>query len=173
MHIRIRQLGLSDIPTLQVIGRAAYTPYYSYLWENGGMEWYMNYCFNDERLSEDLNNPNIAYFLAETSEQQAIGFMKVVWQQAVPSKPNSKATLLEKIYLLPPFIGQKKGRFLVNWLSMKCKKAGQTWLWLDAMQSGPVKAYEQMGFSIVCEREIPFSQMKKKERHIWVMAKKL
>jgi hypothetical protein len=49
---------------LQEIGVRSYLPHYSHLWKTGGVEWYMQRCFADETLRNELQDGNIEYYIA-------------------------------------------------------------------------------------------------------------
>ena len=159
-----------DIPVLQAVGRAAYEPYYARLWHPGGLEWYMHYCFNTPRLHKEIADPNIGYWLAMDPEMQTpAGMMKLVYTKPVHIKGPLNALFLEKIYLLPEYMGRSLGHQLIEWVMEAAKNMGRSAVWLTTMKSGPVKAYERAGFEICEEMPLDFGLLLETEREMWVM----
>ncbi|MBL7774968.1 MAG: hypothetical protein JNK89_03150, partial [Saprospiraceae bacterium] len=84
MQLFYQKMLPSDIDLLQRAGRASYEPDYPHLWKPGGLDWYLERCFGRETLERELADPNIAYFLACTADQQLVGLLKLVWEKPMP-----------------------------------------------------------------------------------------
>lgn len=171
----IRKLTAQDITLLQHVGRATYEPYYAYLWYEGGLDWYMDRCFNTAALEAECNDPNIAYHLITTGDAaDIVGFIKLVLLKPVPVGGLENALFLEKIYLMPEFMGKGIGRELMAGVIQKAQMLGREAVWLTCMDSGPVSVYEARGFQIVHTYRLDdFTLMKEKYRGIHVMVKPL
>ena len=176
--IKIRRLFLSELPLLQILGRATYEPYYQHLWFEGGVEWYLHRCFNTETLQKELQDDRIEYYAAETETGQPVGMLKWVHRQLPPASVVSQpifeqALYLEKIYLMPEFFGKGVGQILLEMVAEKAREMGKKALWLQVMHSGPLKAYEKAGFTKVGESRFEFDLLRPSERGAWVMLKTL
>lgn len=178
----LRRLHLSDLPLLQSIGRATYEPYYTRLWHEGGVEWYLHRCFNADILTRELQDSNIEYYLAEDEAGRVAGLLKLVLHQLPPLTMKAvnidlnafqEALYLEKIYLMPDFFGKGVGQTLLSLVALKARAMGRKALWLQVMQSGPVAAYEKAGFRNVGESRYEFELLRTEERGAWVMFKTL
>ena len=181
-YMTLRRLHLPDLPLLQTIGRATYEPYYTHLWHEGGVEWYLHRCFNAETLTRELQDPNIEYYLAEPETGRIAGLLKLVYHAAPPATiatggdaPDvfQDALYLEKIYLMPEFFGKGVGQVLLSMIVQKAQDLGRKALWLQVMHSGPVTAYEKAGFKKVGESRFEFDLLRMEERGAWVMLKML
>jgi len=56
-------LELADLPLPQYAGRATYEPYYPHIWQEGGLDWYIEHCFGTPALQMELADPNVEYLL--------------------------------------------------------------------------------------------------------------
>jgi GNAT superfamily N-acetyltransferase len=166
-------LGHSDIPLIQYVGRATYEPYYPHVWYEGGLEFYMDYCFNAERVAADLSDPNLEYFIVRDAADELVGFLKIILQKPVKGFPLDNALYLEKIYLMPGFFGKGVGQQLIGWVIDKARAAGREAVWLNVMQTGPVESYLKAGFQIVGSTRFEFELLRVAERNGWVMIRRL
>ncbi|MCB0527012.1 MAG: GNAT family N-acetyltransferase [Saprospiraceae bacterium] len=174
MDLRIKKLTADDIPLLQYVGRATYEPYYRHIWKPGGLDWYMEYCFGAKVLGPALADPGVEYLLAGDAEGAIVGFMKIVLQKPVPHTGILNALYLEKIYLMPDFFGKGAGQELLKWVvAEKAVPPGREAVWLEVMQSGPVRAYERAGFENIGPAYFGHELLIEHERDGWVMLKRL
>jgi GNAT superfamily N-acetyltransferase len=172
LQFHIRKLGTDEISFLQFVGRATYEPYYPHVWYEGGLEWYMDRCFNGDTLRSEMADPNIEYLLATDASNEVIGFMKLVLLKPMPEGFPSNALFLEKIYLMPNFFGQGVGRLLIDWVVQKAARIGREAVWLNVMKNGPVQAYLKSGFEITGVTRWEFDLLRTEERDGLVMVKK-
>lgn len=171
---RYHPLGLTDWNLIQKIGRATYEPYYPHIWKPGGLDWYMEYCFGREQLQEELQDPNIQYWLAEEESGAPVGFLKIVLQKPSPDfspqhPPVENALYLEKIYLMPDFFGKGAGQYLIQFVKDIALQWGRQLVWLQVMEHGPIQAYARAGFKMVGAVRWEFEFLKEEERGGWVM----
>jgi hypothetical protein len=154
MNINLQRYSLIDVELLQQIGRATYEPYYQHIWKSGGLEWYMQHCFNTSTLQTELADPNIAYYLPTDEAGNIIGLLKLGLLKPVPEIGPDNALYLEKIYLMAAELQREA-------------------VWLYVMQSGPVKSYERAGFQVVGSTDFGFEHLLESERLGWRMVKKV
>lgn len=168
----LRRAGLADIPILQQVGADSYRPYYEHVWHPGGMEWYIDYCFNNERLTQEINSPNIEYYLPATPEGDVVGLLKLLPSEPIPDGSCDNAFFLEKIYLLPEFFGKGYGRQLIEMVAEMATALGREALWLQVMHNpGPISAYAHAGFKITGPTYFGHELLKEVERDGWVMVR--
>ena len=145
--MNIRKVGLSDWRKLSEIGIESYLPHYSHLWENGGVEWYMNRCFGEDFLRNEIADANVEYYIIE-NEGEKIGIVKIVLQKRVPNSEIENALYLEKIYFVKEWTGKGIGRKLIDFVLRRAADLGRDCVWLEAMDTAakPVASYEKAGF---------------------------
>jgi GNAT superfamily N-acetyltransferase len=173
MIFEYQKLGLDDIPLLQEVGRASYVPYYPHIWRPGGLEWYVDKCFNTETLQTELSDPNYEYLIPRDAQGQIIGILKLILEKPVLDSPISNALYLEKIYLMPDFFGKGAGQKLMEFVFEKAAALGREAVWLMCMENGPVWAYERAGFQTIGPVYWDFELLQDAERKGWVMVKAL
>lgn len=172
MNLEIRKVGLSNIRELQKIGVESYLPHYAHLWKPNGIEWYMNRCFNEEFLQNELSNPNIEYYIAE-NDGENIGMMKLVLKKPLPASLVENALYLEKIYFVKEWTGKGVGRKLIEFAFDRASKLKRECVWLMAMDTSakPIEAYKKSGFAIHSYTNLgeEFELMKEEYRGMVVM----
>jgi diamine N-acetyltransferase len=173
MQIYLQKCTLNDVKQIQEIGRATYEPYYQRIWNPGGLDWYINHCFNTERLIEELNDENIAYYLPKDENGNTLGLLKLAFLKPSPDNIYKNALYLEKIYLMPNFFGKDIGQLLIEKVINIAKTHQRQAVWLTVMQSGPIKSYEKAGFTILESIDYGFEELIESERLGWVMVKVL
>jgi diamine N-acetyltransferase len=164
-----QHITLENLPLLQEIGRATYEPYYPHVWQPGGMAWYMNHCFGTEALTRDLSNASLEYYIVRDSNAQAAALLKLWPEKTLPTDPGRRAFYLEKIYLMPAWFGKGAGQTMMQWVIRRAAAFGHDTLYLYVMKTGPVKAYERLGFRIIGETDFGFELLQPHERFGWLM----
>lgn len=174
MDISLKKLTTEDMALLQAVGRATYEPYYPHIWYEGGMEWYVDFCFNAEKLEEELISPNIEYWLAADNTGETIGFLKLVLQKPVPNGSGPNALYLEKVYLMPDFFGNGYGQYLIEFAVERARQLKRQAVWLMVMECGPMQVYEKQGFQLLYSEQLDvalFHRMRPEYREIRTMAR--
>lgn len=173
MDFQIRKLTAADLPLMQYVGRATYEPYYPHVWKPGGLDWYMEKCFGTQTLEAEFADPGKEYLLATDLEGQIIGFLKVILQKQAPGTQIANALYLEKIYLMPAYFGKGAGRALIGWVVEKARALGREAVWLEVMNTGPVRAYERAGFQDIGPTRFEYELLLERERDGRVMLRRL
>jgi GNAT superfamily N-acetyltransferase len=163
----------ADLKRIQHYGRATYVPYYPHVWKEGGTDFYMEACFGTDTLREQLNDPNIVYYLPETTDHQVVGLLKLQLNRPVPDSNLQDALYLEKIYLMPDFFGKGYGQKIIEFVVELAKNLGREAVWLTVMKTGPEAAYLRAGFQRRGEVRYDFDLLKPEQRGGWVMVKRI
>ena len=171
--IHHRHCTLEDLEALQYLGRATYEPYYKHVWHPSGVDFYMEHCFGADTLREQLSDPNIAYYLPSLPNGTPMGLLKLGLSKPTPDGRIANALFLEKIYLLPAFMGKGHGQAIIQYaIDMACS-LGRDAVWLTVMEKGPVTAYERAGFVQSGAVDYGFSLLQPAYRKGLVMVKML
>ena len=91
----IEIVRIDDISRIKHLGYQTYAPHYPYLWNDGGMEWYMHRCFNEQQLATDLADSALTYYAIRFNEQDA-GLLKLVKAKHLMALPWRKPCILKK-----------------------------------------------------------------------------
>lgn len=168
--MKVRKVGLPDLQELRAIGIESYVPHYSHMWKPGGLEWYLNRCFSDEFLRNELLDANVEYYIISVAERN-IGILKLVLRKPLPESDVINALYLEKIYFIKEWTGKGVGRELMNLVFERAKEINCNCVWLVAMDTAgkPVQAYEKAGFTIHCHQFLDFDLLKDEYKGTFVM----
>jgi diamine N-acetyltransferase len=173
MNLHFTPCSMDDLERVQHFGRATYEPYYPHIWKSGGLDFYMEHCFGTATLRAQLQDPNIAYFLPTMSDGTVIGLLKLFWHKPVPDAGGDNALFLEKIYLMPNFMGHGYGQKFMEFVFQKARSLGRDYVWLTVMKTGPEAAYLKAGFERKGIVTYDFDLILPEERSGWVMVKAL
>lgn len=161
---------MRELRELQEIGERSYLPHYIHLWKPGGVKWYMQRCFADKNLENELQDDNIEYFIA-SAQNEDIGILKLVLQKPIPESNIKNALYLEKIYFVKEWLGKGAGRELIDFTFKRARELKRDCVWLMAMDTSdkPIAAYERAGFTIHSRTKLDFELMKEEFRGMVVM----
>jgi GNAT superfamily N-acetyltransferase len=142
------------------------------MWKPDGLDWYLNRCFSDECLQNELVDANVEYYIISIAECN-IGIMKLVLHKSLPDSDIKNALYLEKIYFIKEWTGKGIGRKLINLAFERAEELNSDCVWLVAMDTAdkPVQAYEKAGFTIHCHRFLDFELLKDEFKGTFVMKK--
>jgi ribosomal protein S18 acetylase RimI-like enzyme len=169
--------ALSSIQEINYLGCQTYLPHYPHLWYQGGVEWYLNKCFNDRQIELDLSNPFLSYY-AILSDGQEVGLLKLVRNKAPLGLNPNTSLYLEKIYFLKEFTGLGLGQKTIHWVFEQAKNSEIQTVWLMAMDSShkAIASYEKAGFQQIGTTRLDdeeFQLMKPEFRGMVILKKDL
>lgn len=148
MSIKINRVGSDELLELREIGIKSYLPHYTHLWKPNGIEWYMERCFGEKFLQNELLDSNVEYYIVKNNSDN-IGMMKLVLQKSLPDSDIENALYLEKVYFIKEWTGKGVGRKLVEYAICRAAELKRDCVWLTAMDTSvkPIEAYEKAGFT--------------------------
>ena len=173
----IEIIPTESITLVKHLGYQTYIPHYPHLWNDGGMEWYLHRCFNEQQLAADLADPALSYYAIRVEGQDA-GLLKLVKDKTPDGFVLEKALYLEKIYFLKEFTGLGLGQQTMQWVCDQAVQWGFTCVWLMAMDTSTkaIASYERAGFQQIGNTHLDdqeFYRMKVEYRGMVVMRKEL
>ena len=144
----LKKVEIHEKRKLQQLSRKAYYLNYFDHWNSkAGIESYLHDQFGEERLHRDLTNENIAYHFIH-HQNHLVGFSKLNFN---PEQQSLFAYCeLEKLYLLPAFIGKGLGRLALEenlFLAQKKQKKG-VYLYVIETNRKAQYLYHQFGFEV-------------------------
>ncbi len=168
--MKIRKVGLPDLQELRDIGIKSYIPHYAHMWNVGGLEWYLDRCFSDEFLQNELVDANVEYYIISIAEKN-IGILKLVRYKPLPDSDIVNALYLEKLYFIEEWTGKGVGRKMMNFAFKRAEETNCECVWLVAMDTAdkPIKAYESAGFKIHSHKLLDFELLKDEFKGTFVM----
>ncbi|MHA6248803.1 N-acetyltransferase family protein [Pontibacter sp. CAU 1760] len=162
----------ADIHTLQDIALNSYGDHYLYLWHDGGA-WYIDKCFSDKALKQELEDPNAAFFMIYM-QKELVGFLKLNIDKALEGGDARESLELERIYLTKKASGKGIGRQAVDFAVDFARQRQKRLVWLKAMDSSrSVNFYEQNGFVPCGTHRLDFEAMKEEYRGMIVLQREI
>lgn len=147
LELEIKKAADTHLTALSEIGVASYLPHYKHLWNDGGVEWYMNRCFGDDNLRREMLDDNVEYYFLQSSGAN-VGILKLILQKPLPDSEIESALYLEKIYFVKEFTGKGAGKSVIEFVVNRAAELNRQAVWLMAMDSSekPIAAYRKSGF---------------------------
>lgn len=170
--LNIRRAEAADLRELRAIGIDSYLPHYTRLWREDNADWYLEKCFGDEFLAEEVKDANVEYYIISADEKN-VGVLKLVLHKPLPDSDIENALYLEKLYFIKEWTGKGAGRELMNFTFERAKELKRECVWLVAMDTAdkPVAAYKRAGFAIHSRGRIDFERMRDEFRGTFILKK--
>ncbi len=146
MDMLLKKALIDDALELRAVCVNSYSFYFTDYWEAGGLEWYLDEQFGDEKLQLYLGNPDIDFYFI-TVEGKSVGFIKVI-HRPTSNLPFGNYSELEKIYILKEYKGMGIGKKAIAQVVRLVKDLGKSTLVLDVLDTntGAIGFYENFGF---------------------------
>jgi ribosomal protein S18 acetylase RimI-like enzyme len=108
---------------------------------------YLNKAFSKSSITQQLLNPNSEFFFV-SDQDVLVAYIKVNLKDAQTESFDKDAMELERIYVLPEFIGLGYGKLIMNKLKeMACsKKISFLWLGVWDKNEAAIRFYQRHGF---------------------------
>ncbi len=165
MSIEIKPSTASDSALLSKVALKAYNDHYLYLWDDGG-DYYVNANFTPQQFEKELSDPNALFYLIYKDEI-AVGYLKLNIHKAFQDYNDQQALELERIYLAKSVTGQGVGSKVMDFVLNLAQEKNKSIIWLKSMGCSPsLNFYQQHGFKVVAEQQLPFQMMKEEFRRI-------
>lgn len=149
----------SDVQTLAAVAVKSYLETYPYLWHDGG-QWYIDRCFAEPVLENDLRQPNQAWFLLK-EDDAAVGYLKLNITHPLEGYETYDSLELERIYLINDVKGKGYGRQAVEFCEQYARRLNKDIIWLKSMDSVDAPAfYAKLGFELCGTSTLDFELMK-------------
>ena len=143
----ISKVTINDIVTLQQIGRQTFYETFADSNSAENMTSYLENGFSIEKLTEEINNPNSAFYFAKKN-YAIIGYLKINFGQSQTELQDDKALEIERIYVLKEFHGKKVGQLLYEKAIQIAKDKTVDYVWLGVWEENPraIQFYKKNGF---------------------------
>lgn len=145
--IEIVRVTLDDIDELQKVGRQTF--YETFASENSeeNMNEYLASGFSLEKLSSELLDPNSEFYFAKKNSK-VIGYLKLNLGESQTELKDSKATEIERIYVLKEMQGQSVGQKLFTVALAVAQENNSAYVWLGVWEKNlkAISFYKKNGF---------------------------
>jgi ribosomal protein S18 acetylase RimI-like enzyme len=155
--IQIIQVFEKDAKVLSDLAKQIYIPHYPYLWDEGGIDWYINeYAYPVEKITKEIKDSNNLHFIAYQNNQP-IGYLKLNINTSSKGFDPITTLELERIYIDVNGIQKGVGTELINFVKQIAKEYKKNEIVLKAMDSAEkaLQFYKKNGFNIVSSFRLP------------------
>jgi ribosomal protein S18 acetylase RimI-like enzyme len=146
-NIEINKIGIAELIQLQERGRQTFSETFSAGNSEENMKNYLEEGFSEEKLSQELNDPNTAFYFA-TQDDVVIGYLKLNFGASQTELQDEGALEIERIYVLKDFHGKSVGQVLYNKAIDIAKEKKTKYVWLGVWEENPraISFYKKNGF---------------------------
>ena len=146
-RIEIKGVTLTDIHRLQEVGRQTFFETFSAGNTEENIKKYLEEGFAEEKLYNELTNPNSEFYFAETNGK-VIGYLKLNFGQSQTELQDDGALEIERIYVLKDFHGKKVGQLLYEKAMEMAMQKNAGYVWLGVWEENPraINFYKKNGF---------------------------
>ncbi len=151
----IRPANENDISRLAEIGRQTFsTTYYDHFLNDfslESLEKYLDLTFSHEAIQKEFDVESTWFYLAEKSDGECIGYMKLSAQLAPEPVSEIDSLCIERIYLSEKYHKIGLGRKLILLSIEFAKTKGKKSIWLGCWEGNTptIEFYKRMGFEVV------------------------
>ncbi|WP_367770975.1 GNAT family N-acetyltransferase [Flavobacterium sp. WC2421] len=146
--ISIKKASLSDLDTLQKIGKQTFIETFEPVNTPENIANYLEQSFNTTQLTTELNNPDSQFYLA-VLEQEVIGYLKINFGKAQTELINERALEIHRIYVLQQFHGKKVGQLFIDEVLKVVQQKPVEYIWLGVWEENhrAIAFYTKNGFT--------------------------
>ncbi len=151
----LKSITTNDILELQKIYVKAYSSVFSTYWIENGMEQYLTKEADYIGLKSDIESlDHLFYFIKDNTRN--VGFIKLNHFTQDPPSENKDESELEKIYILPEYIGKGIGKEAMRELISLVKGLGKKQFFLSVVESNDdaIAFYKKLGFQFHSKTQI-------------------
>lgn len=146
--ILYRRLISADLAVLKSVAETTFQHAFAVYNTKEDMEQYMAEAFAPERIKKELEDPDVAYYLAWIKDE-IVGYIKLNTNEAQSDLKDPTSMELERIYVVPSWQNQGIGKFLLEEAILLARQAGKKFLWLGVWDQnhGAIRFYQRHGFT--------------------------
>ncbi len=146
-NIAITRAGLSDLESLQKIGRQTFFETFSAGNTAENMQRYLDEGFSTEKMTQELSDVHSEFYIAAMGHD-IIGYLKLNFGGAQTELKDENALEIERIYVLKEFHGKKVGQLLYEKALEVARAKNSHYVWLGVWEENPraIHFYEKNGF---------------------------
>lgn len=146
-NIIIKSVSLEDLSLLQEIGKSTFFETFSVSNTRDNMAKYLEEGFSIEKLTEELNDENSAFYFA-IEDGKVIGYLKLNFGASQTELKDSSSLEIERIYVAQEYHGKKVGQILYDKAIHVAEEKGVSYVWLGVWEENPraIRFYQKNGF---------------------------
>ncbi len=144
----IRTADPEDLNTIGYLAYQVWPTAYKDILTFDQLHYMLQYFYSPQALKEQMLQKQHTFLIAETEEDQPVGFASF-------SKAGAGVFKLHKLYVLPGLQNMNVGKSLLECVLEECIESGGGKLLLNVNRNNKAKSfYEKLGFKIVGEENV-------------------
>ena len=146
--MKLRKVAPSEVHSLQLIAQTTFIEAFGAENTAANMEDYLSRQLSEDRLLQELNQPDSSFIFAE-EDAEIMGYMKINVGAAQTEQLLDNALELERIYVLQQHQGQGIGKLMYEHALHLAKMMRKEWLWLGVWEYNPkaIGFYQHQGLT--------------------------
>jgi diamine N-acetyltransferase len=164
-HVAIRRAQLSDVQPLTALAVRTFTDTFGHLYPPEDLSAFVQDTQSVARYTEVLNDPDVAVWLADVDDYQAVGFVSAGRCKLPVPDMAPNAGEIRQLYVLKQFQNHRLGARLMTaaltWLEERAFEPVYIGVWSQNL--GAQRFYERYGFRKCGEYEFPVGKTRDHE----------
>lgn len=146
-EIEIIAIDHTQVNKLQAISKETFQETFAPVNTAENMKRYQEESFSNEKLLEELNNPDALFYFALLNNE-VIGYLKLNTGASQTEIKDNNALEVERIYVLQAYHGKKVGQVLYDKALAVAKELNVSYVWLGVWENNTkaIRFYEKNGF---------------------------
>lgn len=147
IEIQLIDCNETDIDVILKLSRETFLAAFGDVNTEANMNEYLASAFNKERITGELRNPNVQYFLLHLNNKPR-GYLKVNEGESQNDLKDKEGLEIERVYIIKEYQGRGLGKILMNKALEigSVKKKEYVWLGVWEKNLDAIRFYEQIGF---------------------------
>jgi ribosomal protein S18 acetylase RimI-like enzyme len=147
MKVKIRKVRFEEINQLAELGKTTFEEAFSESNDPDDMQLYLQQSFNQEKIKNEFNTENSAFYFAEKNKEIA-GYLKINLKDAQNEDFKQDWMEIERVYVLRNFQGQGIGKSLIDFALELAQKRNLKFAWLGVWENNlpAIFFYKKLGF---------------------------
>ncbi len=147
MLLKYKKCGLNDLEVLLHISKNTFIDAFAKDNNPEDFQEYIRFAFSEDKLKEELNNPDSHFFLVYKNDV-LVGYFKLNVNSAQTDVKKTDSVELERIYVLQSYQGNHIGATMMKKVKSMVDIQQKSFLWLGVWEHNKeaIKFYQRHGF---------------------------
>jgi len=143
----VRKASPDDLKAIQVVAKETFFETFAEANTQADMTKYLEENFSENRMKEELSNPDSYFFIAWDAETP-IGYLKLNSDAAQTELQDNTSLEIERIYVIKAYHGKQVGQILYEKALDTAQLMKKAYLWLGVWEENQkaIRFYEKNGF---------------------------
>jgi len=152
--ITIQRIQISEADKLLTFSKKTFYEFFDHLNEPANMEAYSSVAFTQQRILDELSNPNSEFYFAML-DNEVVGYLKLNFNDAQTEFRDANAIEVERIYVSGEHHGKRIGKQLMDFALDIARNKQFEYVWLGVWEHNDkaLGFYQRYGFEVCGSHE--------------------